>query len=159
MDCDVHAADVRLSLLEHLEPGTTLETAADAVGNWFSLLHPHLQVTGRFGARVRGRGVVRMQAADARNVEQATLDVIPFGQDYLVLICRAPRATWEELAPDFTFVRSTIELEYAGLNPSPTGPLKAARGKRARRALGPLPSPTPATRVGQLTPQGGLHRR
>ncbi|MEC9048729.1 MAG: hypothetical protein VYA51_12010 [Planctomycetota bacterium] len=152
LDCDVHDADVRLSLLEHLEPGTTVEAAADAVGNWFSLLHPHLQLTGRFGARVRGRSVVRMQASDARNLEQATVDVIPFGEDFLVLICRASRAACEELESDFAFVRRTLELERAGLSPAPTGPLQEAREGHASPALGPLPPPTPAPRIGHSTP-------
>ena len=143
---------MRLSLLEHLEPGTTVEAAADAVGNWFSLLHPHLQLTGRFGARVRGRSVVRMQASDARNLEQATVDVIPFGEDFLVLICRASRAACEELESDFAFVRRTLELERAGLSPAPTGPLQEAREGHARPALGPLPPPTPAPRIGHSTP-------
>ena len=147
LDCDVYAADVRLSLLDHLEAGTELETAADAVGNWFALLHPELEIHGRYAATARGRRVVRMDASNARNTVRATLDVIPHGERFLVLICRAPMAAWDELAQDFAFVRRTLELDPAALSPAPTGPLQEQRGGRLRPPAGPLPAPTPAHRV------------
>ena len=148
LQCQVHDAGVRLSLLDHLEPGTGLETAADAVANWFALLSPQLEVSGRFRAPVRGREGVRMQAADARNVLQATIDVVPYGDQFLVLICRAPRAAWEELEPDFAFLRRTLELDAAALTPSTTGPLRPTSTRATKPSSGPLPPPTPAHRVG-----------
>jgi len=148
LGCDVYAADVRLSLLEHLEADTQLQTAADAVGNWFSLLHPELEVHARFGASVRGREVVRMEASDARNTTRATLDVIPHEGAFLVLICRAPASAWDELSQDFAFVRRTLELDRASLTPEPTGPLREERAGRLRPPAGPLPTPAPARRVG-----------
>jgi len=153
-DCDVHDAAVRVSLIDHLDPGTTLETAADAVGNWFSLLYPQFEVTARAEVRVRGRRAVRMQASDARNVQQATVDVIPFDGHFLMLSCRAPIGALDELAGDFAFVRRTIELEGAALNPTTTGPLKQERGGRMRPPTGPLPAPKPASRVGRLVQPG-----
>ncbi|MGC6488968.1 MAG: hypothetical protein ACON4Z_15070 [Planctomycetota bacterium] len=156
LDCDVYAADVRLSLLDHLEPGTQLETAADAVGSWFSLLHPELAVHARYAATVRGRPAVRMEASDARNTARATLDVMPFGERFLVLICRAPAAAWEELAQDFAFVRRTLELDRAALSPEPTGPLRERRGGRMRPPAGPLPAPTPARRVESVGGDGSV---
>ncbi|MFN3241369.1 MAG: hypothetical protein ACE37K_07620 [Planctomycetota bacterium] len=149
LTCDVHAAEVRLSLLDHLEPGTQIETAADAVGNWFALLYPQLQIASRFHVKVRGRDAIRMQASDSRNVQQATVDVIPFDEQFLVLICRAPRTAWNELSSDYAFVRRTIELDGAALNPRRTGPLSDQRGGRMRPPVGPVPEPQPAPRIGR----------
>ena len=74
--CEVHGAEVRLSLLDHLEAGTMLDTATDAVANWLGLLYPQLQVQGRRRVQVRGRSAMRMQAADPRARERATVDVV-----------------------------------------------------------------------------------
>ena len=145
--CEVHGAEVRLSLLDHLEAGTMLDTATDAVANWLGLLYPQLQVQGRRRVQVRGRSAMRMQAADPRARERATVDVVPFGEQFLVLICRAPGASWEELRPDFALVRRTLELDGAALNPEPTGPLSTDRGGRMRPPVGPVPAPVPASRV------------
>lgn len=154
LQCAVHGAEVRLSLLDHLEPGTVIDTAADAVGNWFQLLYPQLQIDSRYATRIRGRGALRMSATDSRNVDRATIDVVPFEDRFLVLICRAPRAAWDELSPDFQFVRRTIELDAAGLNPQPTGPLSRDRGGRMRPPVGPVPAPTAAPRVGSSVASG-----
>ena len=155
LSCEVHDAAIRLSLLDHLEPDARLETAADAVGNWFALLYPRLEVSAKFRAQVRGRSTVRMRAGDARNAQQATIDVMPFDGRFLVLICRAPRSAWDELAPDFTFVRKTLELDAAALTPSPTGPLRRQRTGASKQPAGPLPAPTPARRVGGSTSSSG----
>ena len=73
--------------------------------------------------------------------------MIPFGDHYLVLICHAPKRAWDELLPDFEFVRRTVELDSAGLNPTPQGPLRRSRSGRSRPSTGPVPSPTPARRI------------
>lgn len=156
LDCEVHGAQVRLSLLEHLDRATGLETAADAVGNWFGLLYPELEISSRFSANVRGRQVVRMTAADARNVQRATVDVIPHDGSFLVLLCRAPSAAWDELEKDFAFVRRTLELDGAALNPERTGPLRENRGGKMRPPTGPLPAPTPAPRVARVEREGQI---
>ena len=54
---------------------------------------------------------------------------------------------WDELTPDFTFVRRTIELDARSLSPTPQGPLSRNRGGKMRPPTGPLPAPTPAPRV------------
>lgn len=155
LDCEVHGAAVQLSLLDHLEQGTALETAADAVGKWFALLYPNLEMSARSPAQVRGRGVIRMRASDARKAQQATIDVMPFGDKFLVLVCRAPRSAWDELATDFTFVRKTLELDAAALTPSPTGPLRRRGAGASKPPAGPLPAPRPAQRVGGASTPGG----
>ena len=147
LKCAAHEAEVRLSLIDHLPPATVLDTAADSVANWFLLLYPHLQVDSRYSVRVRGRKAVRMSATDVRNVDRAMIDVIPFDDRYLVLICHAPKHAWNELATDFAFVRRTVELDTAGLNPKRQGPLSNRRGGRVRPPSGPVPAPTPAPRI------------
>jgi len=147
LNCATQDAEVRLSLLNHLPAGTVLDTAADAVGNWITLLYPQLQVDSRFYARIRGRKVIRMSATDSRNVQRATVDVIPYDDHYLVLICRGKVTSWNELTPDFAFVRRTLELSAQALTPKPQGPLSNNRGGRLRPPAGPIPAPTPAARV------------
>ena len=155
LSCEVHDAAIRLSLLDHLAPDAALETAADAVGNWFALLRPHLEVSAKFRAQVRGRSTIRMRAGDARNAQRATIDVMPFSGRFLVLICRAPCSAWDELAPDFAFVRKTLELDAPALTPSPTGPLHPQRTGAPKQPAGPLPAPKPARRIGGSTSSGG----
>ena len=147
LKCAAYEAEVRLSLLDHMPPATVLDTAADSVANWFLLLYPHLQVDSRYRVQIRGRQAVRMSATDSRNVDRAMIDVIPFDNRYLVLICRAPKRAWNELATDFAFVRRTIELDSAGLNPKQQGPFSNRRGGRIRPPSGPVPAPTPAPRI------------
>ena len=145
--CATQEAEVRLSLLDHLAAGTVLDTAADGVANWLVLLYPQLQVDSRFYSNIRGRKCIRLVASDSRNVQRATVDVIPFEQHYLVLICRGKVSAWDELAPDFAFVRRTVELDAPALNPNPQGPLTTKRGGKMRPPTGPLPAPTAAPRV------------
>ena len=145
--CAAHQAELRLALIDHLALGTVLDTATDAVANWFLLLYPQLQVDSRYNVRVRGRQAMRISATDSRNVDRATIDVIPFEDHYLVLICHAPKRAWDELLPDFEFVRRTVELDAAGLTPSLQGPLRRGRGGRSRQPSGPVPAPTPAQRI------------
>jgi len=143
--CAAHDAEVRLSLLEHLDDGTVLDSAADAVAKWFVLMHPQLQVDSRHAHRVRERDGVRMHASTRGGVrgERATIDVVPHDGRFLVLICRAPRAAWDELDADFTFISRTIELDAPALTPPLQGPLD----EKTRRPTGPVRGPQPAPRV------------
>ncbi|MCB9877367.1 MAG: hypothetical protein H6835_07175 [Planctomycetes bacterium] len=150
--CPANDAEVRLSLLDHLEPGTPLDTAVDAVQRWFALLHPELKVECRVPGRVRDRVTVRLEAAtpSGPRATRAAIDVIPDGETFLVLICLAPRSAWDELADDFAFVRRAVELQPEALSPKLQGPLDARTTLR-RSGRGPLPigvpKPGPAERV------------
>lgn len=156
LKCPAHEAEVRLSLIDHLAPGTVLDTAADSVSNWFLLLYPNLQLDSRYGVTVRGRKAVRMSATDSRNVDRAVIDVIPFDDRFLVMICHAPKRAWNELETDFAFVRRTVELDSAGLNPKRQGPLSNRRGGRIRPPSGPVPAPTPAPRIQKSDTQNNV---
>lgn len=145
--CDAHGAEVRVALLDHLDGDTVLETAADAVASWVVLLYPQLQVDSRYDVRVRGRRALRMAASDVRNTERATIDVVPYEDRFLVVICRAKGPAWDELADDFAFVRRTIELEREALTPVRQGPLAEDLERRLRPKAGPLPAPTPVLRI------------
>jgi hypothetical protein len=153
---EAYEAEVRLSLLDHLPSDTVLDTAADAVSNWFLLLYPNLQVDSRHSVELRGRRAIRLSATDSRNIDRAMIDVIPFGTRFLVLICRAPKRAWDELAADFDFVRRTVELDSASLNPKRQGPLRDRRSGRARLPSGPVPAPTPAPRISKPGNQDGV---
>lgn len=135
--CDAHGASIGLTRLDHLEVDTPLDTAVDAVASWFRLLHPELRVERREAVRARDRIAVRLIAGGiaAGAAQQATVDVIPHRGHFLVLVCRAPAAAWEELARDFAFLLRSLELEPQSLAPTLQGPIKA-REQRASKAVG-----------------------
>jgi hypothetical protein len=144
--CEAHAASVALARLDHLEPGTPLQTAADAVANWFRLLHPDLVVEGRESVTLRDRTIVRLLASGRPGPARvrATVDVIPHRGHYLVLVCRAPALAWDELAADFEFLQRSVEVEPQALAPKLQGPV-AERQAPARAA--PAPGREPIVRI------------
>ena len=157
--CEAHGATVALARLDHFEANTTLDAAAEAVGHWFQLLHPELQLGDREAITVRERAAVRLAAAGRRGVIawRATVDVIPQRGHFLALVCVAPTLAWDELAGDFEFLRSSIELDAQSLAPRLQGPLALARDKAEPSpsktiAAPPAPSAAP-TPVGP-TPVG-----
>jgi hypothetical protein len=127
--CEAHGASVGLTQLDHLEAQTPLDTAADAVANWFRLLHPDLTIDGRDNATLRDRAIVRLRASGRTGTTkiQATVDVIPQHGHFLVLVCRAPAAAWDELAADFAFLQRSVELEPQSLSPTLQGPVAERR--------------------------------
>lgn len=158
--CAVHDASIGLVRLDHLDAGTSLDTAADAVANWFRLLHPDLRIERREPVTVRDRAGVRLFAGGkaAGAPGQATVDVIPAQGTFLVLVCRAPVASWDELAGDFAFVQRCVEIDPQAVAPRLQGPLadqaaakgsdkavdKAAVKGGARAAAPAAPAPAPA---------------
>ncbi|MGB3968452.1 MAG: hypothetical protein WBO45_17080, partial [Planctomycetota bacterium] len=128
---DMHGATVSLTRLDHLEPATPLGSAADAVANWFLLLHPELAVRGREHVQVRDRSAIRL-LANGRRADGATrawIDVIPHQGQFLVLACIAPERAWDELAGDFAFLARSVELDERSLAPKLQGPLASRAGK------------------------------
>lgn len=147
--CEVHDASVGLTRLDHLEPETPLDGAVDAVANWFRLLHPDLVIDGRDPAKLRDRQIVRLRASGRAGSTRvrATVDVIPQRGHFLVLVCRAPAAAWDELAADFAFLQRSVELEPQALAPTMQGPVAeprpapaAARAQPAREVVVRIPS-------------------
>jgi hypothetical protein len=135
--CEAHGASVSLSRLDHLEPGTPLPVAVDAVANWFRLLQPELVVDAREETTVRERPAVRLAAKGrSQSIDTiATLDVIDHNGRFLVLTCVAPARAWDELAIDFIFLRRTVELDARALQPELQGPI-AQRERRAQAKAG-----------------------
>jgi hypothetical protein len=143
-----HGASISLSRLDHLEPGTPLDVAADAVANWFSLLQPGLRVIGRDAGTVRDRATVQLRAEGACGgiPTRATVDVLAHREHFLVLVCTAPVRAWDELTEDFDFLRRSVELETQAFAPRLQGPL-AERPAKGARANGRTPvAPASASR-------------
>lgn len=138
LTCEAHGATVGLTLLRHLEPETPLDTAADAVANWFALLHSDLRIDGRVPTQLRDRAAVRLRASgrSGKTRVQATVDVIPHHGHFLVLVCRAPAAAWDELAADFEFLQRSVELEPQSLAPTLQGPVAERHAPTKARASG-----------------------
>ncbi|MCA8974906.1 MAG: hypothetical protein KDC98_09295 [Planctomycetes bacterium] len=126
LTCDAHAATIGLVRIDHLAADTMPEMAADAVTNWFHLMHPGLAVEGRERVTVRDRAAIRIIATGtvAKVRVRATVDVIPDRGQFLVLTCRAPASAWSELAADFAAVLRTIEFEPKSIEPPMQGPLR-----------------------------------
>lgn len=98
--CQLHGASVALSRLDHLEPGASLDTAAEAVANWIGLI-PELRLGPSIPLAVRERQAVHRVAEGRRGGVpfRVTLDVIPQREHYLVLVCMAPAAASGRTAP------------------------------------------------------------
>jgi len=137
--CEAHGASIVLSRLDHLEKGASSDTAADAVLNWFRLLQPSLAAQSRESVLVRDRSVVRLTCVGrpAKEPVRAVIDVIPHRDGFLALVCTAVDASWNELAPDFDFVRRSIELEPQSLAPTLQGPLAPKAKGKGRSAKEP----------------------
>jgi len=143
--CEARGASIGLTRLDHLDADTPLDTAVDAVANWFRLLYPELRVERREPVIVRDRPAVRFFAGgkSAGAPIAATVDVIPHHGRFLVLVCRAPVMAWDELTPDFAFFVRSIELEAQSMTPTLQGPLaeRAEGGGRASRPVAPVRAP------------------
>lgn len=151
LHCAAHGATITLGVLDHLEPDASLETAADAVANWWRLLHPGQAITAREALQWRGHAVVRLRCEHAQSALHATLDVIAQGGRILVLRCEAPAAVQQELAPDFALVQRSLELQPAAPVATPGVPeprhLPVGRPALRRPAeAAAAPSTAPAAR-------------
>lgn len=113
LHCAAHGATITLGVLDHLDADASLETAVEAVANWWRLLHPGQTITGRESLLVRGHEAVRLRCEHERAALHATLDVIAHGGRILVLRCESPAAVRQELAPDFALVQRSLELQPA----------------------------------------------
>jgi hypothetical protein len=115
--CDLHDATISLSVLDHLDKGTTLSAAADAVERWFRLLQPGARIERREWIKVRDRDALQLQAKGRTGdrAEGAGLVVVPWQDVYLVLRCSAPARALEELQPDFAAVIAHLELDSNGV--------------------------------------------
>lgn len=157
-----HGASISLSMLDYLEAGVAIDSAADAVANSFKLLHPGEAIAGRGPSRLRDREAVQLQLSGRGGAApmRSTVDVVAHGGHFLVLVCRAPVASWPELAGDFDFVRRSIEFVAAALEPPQQGPL-ARPGKSGERAApapkvaAPVPVPRPQPEPNVRIPKQG----
>lgn len=124
----VHDARVTLALLDHLDAGTTLPAAADAVARWLVLLHPDLEITARTQVRVRGRDAIRLDARQrtAPSRRTASVHVLPHRAAFVTLTCVWPSERTAELAADLDYVLRTVELDPEGVEPPLQGPVKPA---------------------------------
>ncbi len=144
LSCDAHGASIALTRIDHLEAGTGVVMAAEAVANWFRLLQPDLKVVSREHNTIRGRRAIRLiaEGSKARVPQRATVDVIPHHGQFLVLVCQAPKTAWRELAADFAFALQRVEFEPESVEPPLQGPLlqRQKRDQRRRPAARPRPS-------------------
>ncbi|GAB4139551.1 MAG: hypothetical protein Fur0037_05870 [Planctomycetota bacterium] len=146
LECGVRRARASLVAMEHLDRGTSLETAADAVERWWKLVWPECSLQERSPAIVRGERALRLvgvsgRRADARHIE---VTVVPWDGRFLLFTADAPQECWGELRRDFECMLSAIEFSLAGIEPVRQGPL--LREADARRDGGSvLPA---AARIG-----------
>jgi len=166
--CDLHDATISLSVLDHLDKGTTLSAAADAVERWFRLLQPGARIEQREWIKVRDRDALQLQVKgrNGDRAESAVLVVVPWQDVYLVLRCSAPARALEELQPDFAAVIAHLELDSNGVTAllpkdggrQPVAAAHAPAGRAARAAAAPVTAPET---VPPAAPQGepGERRR
>jgi hypothetical protein len=143
LSCEAHGASISLTRLDHFEPDTSLEAAAEAVGRWFALLHPGLKVDGSSMITIRDRKAVQMLAkgGSAKKQMRAEIDVMAHQGQFLALVCLAPAPAWDELAADFEFLRRSIELSPQALSPTLQGPLARTKSGAAEAPGNAGPAP------------------
>ena len=135
-----------LSVVDHLDPGTQLAAAGEAIARWFQLLQPGMRLQAPTEVRIRGRSALRLAGAgkNGDREEGAVLVLVPWQDRFLLLRCSAPIAAMAELEPDFASVIARIELDgktLAGL--LPPADERATAATMQRRARGDV-TPAPA---------------
>src|SRR5262249_24581239 len=165
--CELHDATISLSVLDHLDKGTSLAAAADAVERWFRLLQPGARIERREWIKVRDRDALQLQAKgrNGDRAEGAVLVVVPWQDVFLVLRCSAPPRALEELQPDFAAVIAHLELDskaVTALLPKDGGRQTVAAahapavGKAPRAAAAPAaPAPETAPPAAPQDPPSG----
>ena len=115
--CDLHSAAITMTLLDHLDRGTPLATAAAAVERWSQLLHPQLTVHSQSLCTVRGAPAVQLDSRGGTGLAEdvARMFVLSSGTGFLVLRCSAPAASWMELEADFVAAAGRLELSPAAV--------------------------------------------
>ena len=150
----VAGSSIAITRIDHLEPGAPLSTAADAVENWFLLLHPELRFESRSAGQVKGRDSIRLTAAG--KLLRAVVDVVPQEDRFLVLVCIAGREAWDELGPDFDFVARSLELDAQAIQPRLQGPVKRQeareKGPSGRGSELPTPKAEPSAEPARKLP-------
>jgi hypothetical protein len=159
--CTAHDAKISVAIMDHLDTGTSLPAAADAVQRWFKLLRPELLLDRRDWTKVRGRDAIVLDTRGrvGRSTVRATLHVVPAPDGFLVLVCEAAGGAWDELQHDFDGVVQQLELEPGAVAPL-VQPEPAAGGRPAGTTGAPAPAGTPApamplVRVPTGAPQAG----
>lgn len=135
----LHDAYISLSEVDHLDPGTQLAAAGEAIARWFQLLQPGMRLQPHTTIRVRGREALQWEASgkNGDRAEGALLVVVPWQDRFLLLRCWAPIAALPELRPDFASVIAHLELDgkaLLGLLPKADERATAATLQRSARS-------------------------
>jgi hypothetical protein len=125
----LHDAQVTLVLLDYLDPQLMLDSAADAVIKLHRLMNSRFELRLRSPVRVRDRKAVRLEGVhrEDKMTYRSIVYVLPCGDSYAVLTCKAPEAKYAELEPDFERMLHTVELDPEGVDPKASELLQIKR--------------------------------
>lgn len=138
LGCPLLGGSVVMSLLDHLDTGSNVIAAADAVERWLRLLQPGITVRSRGRVESGGRAGLRLDCMQGggQGGERTVLHVLPWQGAFVVVRCSAPAEAWSELEADFAFILAHLELEPKAVAQL-SGPRPAAPGRAAPAAAGP----------------------
>lgn len=132
-------ASASLLILDHLEKGLLLDSAADAVQRWFTLVQPEVRFVRRQPATVRQLRALCLEGtcdrvADGHAVEhRIALHVIATKAGFLALLVSAPKERFAALQDDFQRLLQGIEPDPEALRPPPADPVREASAPRNER--------------------------
>ena len=115
----IHDAQATLVLLDYLDPQLMLDSVADAVIKLHRLMNSGFELRLRSPARVRDRKAVRLEGVHREEsvTYRSIVYVLPCGDSFAVLTCKAPETKFAELEPDFERILDTVELDPEGVDP------------------------------------------
>ncbi len=128
----MYAAGVSLVLVDQLDAGVGIESAADVVVRWLRLVHPELELRSREAVVVRNTRGVRIKARFARQQRDHVsrtirCDAVVFhvDGDLLALCCEAPLRDYPLVQRDFDRILESLELRPEGVRPVARGTASA----------------------------------
>lgn len=111
--CETHDAQITAVWLPDIEADPTMESAADTVSRWYSLVRPGFAVESRRGGQLRGRTCVVLvgSSREGASVRRSVVHVVGLRQGVLAITWSCPADRERLLRDDVTRVLETIDLD------------------------------------------------
>jgi len=112
----VSGATATLMLIDQLDAGVGLDTAADTVARWLEVVTHGIEISSRERVRVRGREAISMAATyygpldGVRQKFRCEVYVFRVEDSYLALCLNASKSAFEDLRSDFAEMLESVDL-------------------------------------------------
>ena len=126
---ELEGANALLLRLDHVDGDLLLDSVADSVHRWLSLVTPGFALEDRERTRLRDREAVLLRGAyyigKSSSPKRQQCEVYVFRVDgkAMALSLAAPEEGFERMRPDFVRIREAVELHPQSVEPVLQGPL------------------------------------